>query len=148
LERRFKFCQFLFEIRDTFTFEFSGFAFKRHIAEESVTCIVKEICIKTNDSETENRLDVIHRTYLNGANGSKISGSSGLRKVIAGLKDEEQADKVLESLTDIWQRNEIPIDSLDLNDVSHLTYEQIYKIKIPTEYVEFCTNTILKEIPN
>jgi hypothetical protein len=78
--------------RDAFTFEFSGFVFKQYIAEESVVCIVKEICVKTNDLETENRLDVIHRTYVNGTNGSNISGSSGLRKIIVGLKDEEQAD--------------------------------------------------------
>ena len=134
--------------RDAFTFEFSGLAFKLFISEESATCIVKEFCIKTNDLEKENRLDVIHRTYVNGANGSNISGRSGLRKVIAGLKDEEHADKILKSLIEIWQRYEIPIDSLDLSDVSRLTDEELDEIKIPTEYVEFCINTILKEIPN
>jgi hypothetical protein len=66
--------------RDTFTFEFSGLAFKLSISEESATCIVREICRITNDLETLNRLDVIHRTYVNGANGSDISGRSGLRK--------------------------------------------------------------------
>ena len=134
--------------RDAFTFEFSGLAFKRYIAEESVACIVKEICIKTNDLETENRLEVIHRTYVNGANGSNISGSSGLRKVITTLQDEEQADKILKSLIDIWQRYEIPVDSLDLSDVSHLTDEQLDKIKITSDDVEYCIATILKEIPN
>jgi hypothetical protein len=134
--------------RDAFTFEFSGLAFNRCIAEESVASIVKEICIETNDLEIEKRLDVIRRTYVNGANGSNISGRSGLRKVIAGLKDEEHADKILNSLIEIWHRYEFPIESLDLNDVSHLTDEQLDKIKIPTEYVEFSFNTILREIPN
>ena len=64
------------------------------------------------------------------------------------LKDEEQADKILKSVIDIWQRYEIPIDSLDPSDVSHLTDEQLDKIKITSEYVEYCINTILKEIPN
>jgi hypothetical protein len=99
--------------RDAFTFGFSGLAFKRCIPEESVTCIIKELCTKTNDSEKDSRLDVIHRTYVNGAHGSDISGSSGLRKVIGALQDEVQADKILKSLIDIWQRYEIPIDSLD-----------------------------------
>jgi hypothetical protein len=129
--------------RDAFTFGFSGLAFKRCIPEESVTCIIKELCTKTNDSEKDSRLDVIHRTYVNGAHGSDISGSSGLRKVIG-----VQADKILKSLIDIWQRYEIPIDSLDINDVSYLTDEQIDKIKIPSEEIEFCITTILKEVPN
>lgn len=134
--------------RDAFTFEFSGFAFKRHIAEESVGRIVKELCIKTNDLETENRLDVVHRTYVNGINGSEISGSSGLKKVITSLQDEERADTIVKSVVDIWQRYKIPIDSLDLNEASYLTDEQLDKIKIPSEDVEYCITTILKEIPN
>jgi hypothetical protein len=134
--------------RNAFTFGFSGLAFKRYIAEESVARIVKELCVKTNDLETESRLDVVYRTYVNGVNGSDISARSGLRKVIAALQDEEHADKILKSLIEIWQRYEISVDSLDLSNVWHLTDEQLDKIKIPTEYVEFCINTILKEIPN
>src|SRR5215469_7667488 len=118
--------------RDSFTFEFSGFAFKRYIAEESVACIIKEICLKTNDSETKSRLEVIHRTYINGGNGSEISGSSGLKKIIATMHDGdvEQANKIVNSVIDIWQKNEIPIDSLGLNEVSSLTDEQLDKIKV------------------
>jgi hypothetical protein len=127
--------------RDAFTFGFSGFALKRYIAEESTTCIGNELCIKTNDSEKESRLDVIRRTYVNGANGSDISGSSGLRKVLVAIQGEEHADKILKSLIDIWQRYEIPIDSLDINDVPYLTDEQLDKIKIPSEEVEFCITT-------
>jgi hypothetical protein len=135
--------------RDAFTFEFSGFAFKRAIAEESAACIVKVLYIKTNDLETESRSDVIHGTYVNGTNCFDISGSSGLKKIIATLHgDEEQANKVVKSVIDIWQRYEIPIDSLDLNEVSYLTDKQLDKIKITSEYVEYCITTILKETPN
>ena len=134
--------------RNAFTFEFSGFGFKRYIAEESVACIVRELCINTNDLETENRLDVVHRTYINGVNGSDISASSGLKKVIASLQGEEQVDKIVKSLIDIWQRYEIPIDSINLNEVPYLTDEQLDKIKINSGDVEYCITTILKEIPN
>jgi hypothetical protein len=81
-----------------------------YIAEQSGVSIVKELCINTNDSETESRLDVVHRTYVNGVNGSDISGRSELRKIISTLQDEEQADKT-QSIIDIWQRYEIPIES-------------------------------------
>ena len=37
---------------------------------------------------------------------------------VTTLQDEEQADKILKSLIDIWQRYEIPIDSLDLSDAA------------------------------
>jgi hypothetical protein len=134
--------------RDALTFELSGLAFKKYIAEESVGRIVKELCTKNNDLETDSRLDVVQRTYVNGINGSDVSSSSGLKRIISALQDEEHADKILKSLIEIWQIYEIPVDSLDLSDVSHLTDEQLDKIKIPTEYVEFCINTILKEIPN
>src|SRR5215469_16791178 len=136
--------------RDPFTFEFSGFAFKQYIAEESVARIIKEICLKTNDSETKSRLEVIHRTYVNGGNGSEISGSSGLKKVIAAKHDGdvEQANKIVKSVIDIWQRYEIPIDGLGLNEVSSLTDEQLDKIKVTSQDVEYCITTILKEIPN
>ena len=134
--------------RNTLIFEFSGFGFKRYIAEESAVQIVKELCIKTNDLETESRLDVVHRTYVNGVNGSDISGSSGLRKIITTVQDEEQADKIVKSLIGIWQRYEIPIDSIGLNEVPYLTDEQLDKIKIHSEDVEYCIATILKEIPN
>jgi hypothetical protein len=134
--------------RDAFTFDFSGFAFKQYIAEESAARIVKELCIKTNDLETESRLDVIHRTYFNGANGSDISGSSGLKKIIAILQDEEHANKTVKSLIDMWQRYEIPIYSLDLDKVASLTDDQLDKIRIRSEDIEDCITTILKEIPN
>ena len=73
---------------------------------------------------------------------------SGLKRIIAGLQDEEQANKILKSVIDIWQRYEIPIDSLDLNEVSSLTDDQLDKIKITSEDVEYCITAILKEIPN
>src|SRR5215469_3447939 len=136
--------------RDSFTFEFSGFAFKRYIAGESVAHIIKEICLKTNDSETKTRLEVIHRTYVNGGNGSEISGSSGLKKIIATMHDGdvEQANKIVKSVIDIWQRYEIPIDSLGLNEVSSLTDEELDKIKVTSQDVEYCLTTILKEVPH
>lgn len=44
--------------------------------------------------------------------------------------------------------NLIPIDCLDLNGVSYLTDEQLDKIKIRSEDIEHCIDTILKEAPN
>jgi hypothetical protein len=46
--------------RNAFTFGLGGLALRRYIAEESVSCIVKELCINTNGLETESRLDVVH----------------------------------------------------------------------------------------
>lgn len=70
--------------RNDIVFEFGGLSFKQCIAE--ATAIIKELCIQTNDSELDNRLDTIHRTYVNGANGYDISGTSGLKKVIASVQ--------------------------------------------------------------
>jgi hypothetical protein len=136
--------------RDSFAFEFSGFAFKQNIAEESVIQIMKELCIRTNDLEIESRLNVIRRTYVNGVNGSEISGSSGLTKVIASDSAEGlgQPGKIIESILDIWYRYEIPLDSLSLGKISSLGDEQLDKIKIRSEEIAFCIDTILKEAPN
>jgi len=40
------------------------------------------ICIKTNDSDIKDRLDVVHRTYINGVNDSDISGRYQLRRCL------------------------------------------------------------------
>jgi hypothetical protein len=139
--------------RDALVFEFSGFAFKQNISEQSAVSIVKAICTMTNDSELQNRLDVIHRTYINGLKGFKISGSGGLSKVIASLQCEvddgkKKEKEFLQCITDIWQRYEIPITSLDLGKVASLTDDQLDKIKISSEDIECCIDTILKEAPN
>jgi len=137
--------------RDAFTFEFSGLAFKQSIAEASTTAIIEQLCIKTNDPEKNSRLAVVHQTYVNGVNGSDISGSSGLKKVIAriqGYNEEERANQIIQSLINIWYRYGIPLSSLTLNKISYLTDEHLDKIKITSEDIEYCIDTILKEAPN
>src|SRR5215469_5709781 len=62
--------------------------------------------------------------------------------------DVEQANKIVKSVIDIWQRYEIPIDSLCLNEVSSLTDEDLDKIKVTSQDVEYCLTTILKEVPH
>lgn len=117
--------------RDAFAFEFSGLAFKRCVAEESVIAIIKGLCNNTNDPEINNRICVIQRTYSKGANGSDISGRSGLTRVIASLEqyNEEKAKQIIQSLINIWHRYEIPLNSIILDKVSVLTDEQLDKIK-------------------
>ena len=137
--------------RDPFTFEFSGLAFKQGIAEESATAIIEQLSIKTNDPEKNSRLNVVHQTYVNGVNGSDLSGSSGLKKVIAsiqGYNEEQQANQIIKSLINIWYRHGIPLSSLTLNKISYLTDEHLDKIKITSADIEYCVDTILKETPN
>lgn len=136
--------------RNDIVFEFGGLSFKQHIAEVSAIAIIKELCKQTNDSEIDNRLDTIHRTYVNGANGYNISGSSGLKKVIVGVQDYdgEKAEQIILSLIDIWHKHEIPLDSLRLGNIPSLSDEQLDKIKITSKDIEYCINTILKEAPN
>ena len=71
-------------------------------------------------------MDTIHRTYVNGANGYNISGSSGLKKVIVGVQDYdgEKAEQIILSLIDIWHKHEIPLDSLRLGNIPSLSDEQ------------------------
>jgi hypothetical protein len=52
--------------RDKFAFGFNGFAYKEGITEESVSKILENICIRTNDMEKNSRLETLHRTYING----------------------------------------------------------------------------------
>jgi len=67
---------------------------------------------------------------------------------VQGCNEEHQANQVLESLIGVWHRYEIPLSSLNLNKVSSLVDEDLDKIKIKSEDIECCINTILKEAPN
>jgi hypothetical protein len=68
--------------RDKFAFGFSGFAYKEGIAEESASKILENICIRTDDTEKNSRLETLHRTYVNGPeNGfDGITGKTKLKE--------------------------------------------------------------------
>jgi hypothetical protein len=81
--------------RDKFAFGFSGFTYKENIAEESAAKIIESICSKTNDPYIADRLDTLHRTYVNGReNGSDaITGKTKLKEVILHISncDDDKA---------------------------------------------------------
>jgi hypothetical protein len=62
--------------------------------------------------------------------------------------EKHQANEVLQSLIGIWHRYQIPLSSLTLNNVSPFAEEDLDKIKIKSEDIEYCIETILKEAPN
>ncbi|HZC50278.1 MAG TPA: hypothetical protein VE244_14595, partial [Nitrososphaeraceae archaeon] len=93
--------------RDKFAFGFSGFTYKENIAEESAAKIIESICSKTNDPYIADRLDTLHRTYVNGReNGSDaITGKSKLKEVImhvSNCDDGKAAENIVQGLLRIW----------------------------------------------
>ena len=92
--------------RDKFTFGFSGLTYKESIAEESAAKIIESICSKTDDPYITERLDTLHRTYVNGAqNGSDaITGKTKLKEVIMHVSnyDDKAAENVIQDLLKIW----------------------------------------------
>jgi hypothetical protein len=95
--------------RDKFAFGFSGFAYKEDIAEESASKILENICLRTNDSEKDARLETLHSTYINGAqNGfDGITGKSKLKEVIAFVSgcDDKVSENIIEKSLKIWHGN-------------------------------------------
>jgi hypothetical protein len=93
--------------RDKFVFGFSGFTYKENIAEESAAKIIESICSKTDDSDVTERLDTLHRTYVNGReNGSDaITGKTKLKEVILHISncdDDKAAENIIQGLLKIW----------------------------------------------
>jgi hypothetical protein len=92
--------------RHKFTFGFSGLTYKQNIAEESAAKIIESICGKTDDPDVTERLDTLHRTYVNGAhNGSNaITGKTKLKEVIIHVSncDDKAAEDIIQGLLKIW----------------------------------------------
>jgi hypothetical protein len=93
--------------RDIFTFGFSGLTYKENIAEESAAKIIESICSKTDDPYVTERLDTLHRTYVNGTeNGSDtITGKTKLKEVImhvSNCDDDKAAENIIQGLLKIW----------------------------------------------
>jgi hypothetical protein len=93
--------------RDKFVFGFSGLTYKENIAEESAAKIIENICSKRDDPYTTQRLDTLHRTYVNGAqNGSDaITGKTKLKEVImhvSNCDDDKAAEDLIQGLLKIW----------------------------------------------
>ena len=92
--------------RHKFTFGFSGLTYKQNIAEESAAKIIESICGKTDDPDATERLDTLHRTYVNGAqNGSDaITGKTKLKEVIMHVSncDDKAAENIIQGLLKIW----------------------------------------------
>jgi hypothetical protein len=95
--------------RHKFTFGFSGLTYKQNIAEESAAKIIESICGKTDDPDVTERLDTLHRTYVNGAqNGSDaITGKTKLKEVIMHVSncDDKAAENIIQTLLKIWDGN-------------------------------------------
>jgi hypothetical protein len=147
--------------RDIFTFGFSGFTYKECVTEESAARILESICSKSDDQYVTERLDTLHRTYVNGAeNGSDaITGKTKLKEVIMHVSscDDIAAENVIQGLLKIWHgekdKNDKHIEHIH-NDKNNQQYSSPAEslllgellaadIRNPTEYV---INTINKTV--
>jgi len=110
--------------RDKFAFGFSGFTYKECIAEESAVKIIESICSKTDDPYVTERLDTLHRTYVNGTeNGSDaITGKTGLKEVISHISncDDKSAGIIIQGLLKLWHDNNSADDNSEENNISDI----------------------------
>jgi hypothetical protein len=93
--------------RNKFALGFSGLTYKQNITEESAAKIIQSICSKTDDLDVAERLDTLHRTYVNGReNGSDtITGKTKLKEVImyvSNCDDDKAAENIIQGLLKIW----------------------------------------------
>jgi hypothetical protein len=147
--------------RHSFALGFSGLSYKEHIDEVSAAAILASICKRTNDSEVDERLDTLHRTYvIGGENGSdSITGKTKLKEVIMYLTgyDDESADNVIKKLLRIWNKkdycdNKCIVDNNTKNDnkrhppstISIERESSLLGINNPVEYAISVINKTVK----
>ena len=92
--------------RNPFVYELSGLAFNNRISLASCLDIVKQLARATIDEEARSRMVVVKNTYHNGELGRKISGYSGLVRLITSTKkdmDRDSAENFIKDfIKEVW----------------------------------------------
>ncbi|MCC2647386.1 MAG: hypothetical protein K0R16_189, partial [Nitrososphaeraceae archaeon] len=131
--------------RHKFTFGFSGLTYKQNIAEEYAAKIIESICGKTDDPDVTERLDTLHRTYVNGAqNGSDaITGKTKLKEVIIHVSNcnERTAEDIIQNLLKIWHGEKD-------KDEKHIDQNHNYRNKSNNSNTKQCSSTAESFLPD
>jgi hypothetical protein len=106
--------------RNDFTLPFSGAAWYSKVSEESAAKILEGICTRTNDEETDSRLQTLHTTYQKALNGEEaIIGGPSLADLVSKIKrtDLKKAHKIVDALKLIWS-NDLKLQKEQQHDTS------------------------------
>jgi hypothetical protein len=115
--------------RHDIIFQLSSFLCRGNLRLGSAETVVRDLCKITGDEETDNRLDVLHRTYYKAKNGDPITGSNGLTEILERVVGIETANQIVTDISQILNKFQNPVlkqlDDNIRNELLNHTFETI-----------------------
>ena len=107
--------------RNEIIFALSGYLWHQNVKLEIAKAIVRELGKITDDDEMENRLEVVRRTYEKANAGELITARNKLTEVLDRMVDLESANKIIDTISMILNKNNNNNKNKDRDQISVLS---------------------------